>query len=195
MELRDINTLYDSPVNTLTEITPEAAEALREELKRGQHSTILITQSGEIIGGKHRVEVWKELGVEKVKCIVLSWLKDEELGYYPLLDGDVVTMKDAGGGLYIPEHFDSVEELKMAYSMSHNNEFVHYDKERLEQATHAYKLDWDTFRVPVVPIPTVKESMKKFLIQQEEELEENSEKGNRKAKMVTCPKCYNEFTL
>lgn len=168
MDIRPIDSLTDSPLNTFTEISEQSERDLEEELKKGQHSSILVfdsdTQKGEILGGKHRVATMKRMGYKTVKVISLSAGFEDGQGYYAIVDGETVKIANQ-----IPAFYPSIEHLKIAYMMSHNHSAIHYNGEKLVEAMGRYQLeDWNHWRVPLQETKKVKQELKKFLLQDDD---------------------------
>lgn len=116
MEIRAIETLKEWHLNKkLRYITDEDFERVKNNLRMGQHTNLLIRPDGTVIGGNNRLRAMRELGYKAVKVNVLDFGQDEE-GYYPVIDGEVYT--DSEGN--IPIHFKTIEQGELEMMYSHN---------------------------------------------------------------------------
>lgn len=195
MEIRQLSELYDSPLNVLNEITDDAYTQLLEELRKGQHTTLLIMPDGEVIGGKHRRKGMIELGMEKARVITLTHNHDPERGYSAVLDGepviDPITKE--------PRYYQSLDELKLDYIMSHNNEASSPDLAKLDEYRKMYTgLDWDSYMIAGTKPQRVSTALKEFMIPQtplNTPEEEDPPTPVKKSRSVSCPSCGHEFSI
>jgi len=59
-------------------ISKKGFDRLLDEMKLGQHSTLLVMPDGTVLGGNQRLRAMKELGIEEAKCI------EVDLNFYEL---------------------------------------------------------------------------------------------------------------
>jgi hypothetical protein len=123
-------------------VTPEGYERLRQQLKLGQHTTLLAFEDGSVLGGNARLKLMTEMGWNTVECKVLSAKQDGE-GFYALIN-NVVVMENGK----IPQHWKTLDELKLAYSLSHNDRAGFYNDEAVLELTKEFPaFDWTKYSV------------------------------------------------
>jgi hypothetical protein len=128
---------WDDNPKTLSE---DGFERLKKQIKLGQHSTLLVMSDGTVIGGNSRLRVMREYNIPTAKCIILDFMPTDD-GFVPTLDGEV--QKDPETGEVIK--FNSIEDGKLAYALSHNDEVGVYSKDDMANIIPNHDLDWSMF--------------------------------------------------
>jgi hypothetical protein len=71
------------------DITQEGLERLKKQIKRfGQYKPLLITETGEVIGGNMRLKAMKELGLTQIWVSIVKPKNESEKLEYSLSDND-----------------------------------------------------------------------------------------------------------
>ncbi len=123
-------------------ISKSGYNRLLKQIEMGQHSPLLITADGTVIGGNMRLRAYTELGVDSIWVAVLTFTKDDN-GLYAVLDGTPVLDKDGN-----PIRYFSTEEAgMMAYSLSHNDRAGFYDEDLVSSMVDEFDLDWNEFGI------------------------------------------------
>src|SRR3990167_10157074 len=97
------------------EISKKGYERLKEQLKLGQHSTLLIMPDGLVLGGNQRLRAMLEMGFESAKCLIVDFVKEEE-GWIGVMEGEPQRS----------QFFETKEKAMLAYSLSHNDNVGFY---------------------------------------------------------------------
>lgn len=108
---------------------------LRAQYELGEHSPLLITVHGEVLGGNTRLRLYKELGVENAKVVVVDF-KQEGDTVSAYVDGTKAT-----------KQFSSVEQAKLEYALSHNGQIGRYNREALAELALDYAIDTEIYEV------------------------------------------------
>lgn len=157
----------------------ESKQRLNKQLDLGQHSPLLIIEDGTVIGGNQRLPEMKARGYVNVHVVVLSWVKDEEKGYYPVLDG--ATVLDPATS-QVMRYFKTPEDMMLAYALSHNERTGRYDLELLK--AFDTEIELDDFSIELDEPTTFEDINVEF-----ESAPLTDQERLDKKKEVTCPEC------
>ena len=56
-------------------------ERLKKQLELGEHSTLLVTVEGEVLGGNTRLRAYKELGKKTAKVVIVEIVEADDKVY------------------------------------------------------------------------------------------------------------------
>ena len=164
MEVRDISTLQPWAQNPRS-IKGDNYQKLKKQLMLGQHSTLLITADGTVLGGNMRLKAMKEIHEEyptlydKVKCIVVDFVHSEaDDGFFAVVDGEEVKHKS----------YKTKEDGMMEYSLSHNDRAGYYDITLMANVMPNFNIEWNDFSVDFVPPVPIEDAIKKELDKEEQ---------------------------
>ena len=135
----DINNLVPNKWNTNV-VTPENEEKIRESIKRfGIFKPILVrrvvgSETLEILGGEHRWEVAKKLGMQKIPVIDLGEVDDKRAKEIGLVDNGRYGDDDAVRLSDLLKELGTVEDL---------SSFLPYNDGELENIFASSKVDFD----------------------------------------------------
>lgn len=184
MEIRDITSLSEWERNPRS-IDAQAFKRLKEQLKMGQHSTLLIMPDGTVLGGNMRLRAMKQLAQEEniyhqAKCIVIDFIQEAD-GWCAVIDGETNRSK----------YFKTRDDAMMAYSLSHNDRAGFYDSEQLVNILPEYSIDWDMFSMDLSAPKTLKEQVERMGEEIHNDIMEKT--GGKKDSVISCPSCGHQF--
>lgn len=110
-------------------------ERLKQQLELGEHSTLLVTTEGEVLGGNTRLRAYKELGKKTAKVVVVEIVeKGEEV--YILVDGK-----------QSERVFDSVGQAKLELALSHNDSIGTNNELKLAELLTIHNIPTEVYSV------------------------------------------------
>lgn len=172
VKVADLKFWTDNPRN----ITDYDFDRLKKSIALGEHTPLLVTPDGVVLGGNMRLRAYQELGVDTASASVLD--VDEVDGkFYAILNGD---RKDRA--------FDSKEQLYVTYALSHNDTFGEYVEPQLAELATRHNIDLELHSInlgrprPLKDMPSLSESPAA------EDVEPEDLETSKK-----CPKCGFEF--
>ena len=65
--VKDLFLFKDNP----RDVEAKDFERLKKQLELGEHSTLLVTTEGEVLGGNTRLRAYKELGKKTAKVVIV----------------------------------------------------------------------------------------------------------------------------
>lgn len=158
-------------------------ERLKEQLTLGEHSPLLITTEGEVLGGNTRLRAYQELGKKRAKVVVVEITKTSE-GVRITIDGKLSERR-----------FDSVEQAKIELALSHNDSIGTNNELKLAELMVVHNVPTDIYSVTtkIKPVGDIVNA----LSPSDETLEKESQESNdsHPKRLVTCPNCKHEWEL
>jgi hypothetical protein len=148
-----ISELHENP-NNRRNIDEVNYDRLVKQMRMGDHSTWLITEDGMIVDGNMRKKAAVDAGWESVDCKVLSFQKDEEKGYFALIDGVIVKDHEV-----IPYYYKTIEDGIMAYALSRNGTSGYYNDDIFNDMPQM-EIDWSMFPIDISPPKDIEEIIK-----------------------------------
>ncbi len=110
-------------------------ERLKEQLKLGEHSTLLVTTEGEVLGGNTRLRAYKELGKKTAKVVVVEIVESSK-GVHIVVDGKKSERV-----------FDSVNQAKIELALSHNDSICTNNELKLAELMTIHKVPTELYSV------------------------------------------------
>lgn len=110
-------------------------ERLKQQLELGEHSTLLVTTEGEVLGGNTRLRAYKELGKKTAKVVVVEIIERGE-DVYILIDG-----KES------ERVFDSVGQAKLELALSHNDSIGTNNELKLAELLTIHNIPTEVYSV------------------------------------------------
>jgi ParB-like chromosome segregation protein Spo0J len=92
MVLLDVSKIKDNPINReiFYDLDPKKYEALKEYIKKkGILKPLVLNNDYELLAGHQRIRIARELGIKKVKVIILNLDREEQVEY--LINDNVLT--------------------------------------------------------------------------------------------------------
>lgn len=114
---------------------------LKRQLELGEHSPLLVTPEGEVLGGNQRLRAYKEAQREEA-MIVLAELEKQDDGVHVRLNG-----------IEAPRVFESEQQAKLELALSHNDQIGKTDEKKLANLLHVTPIDMEVYRVASVVRP------------------------------------------
>lgn len=136
-KVADLRNWEDNP----KDVMQDDMARLQEQIKMGEHSTLLVTDDGEVLGGNTRLRAYKKLGKDTAKVVIVSFDTRED-GVHATIDG-----------VEAEKVFSSVEQAKLEYALSHNDMIGAYNEGKLAELLHVTPIEMNLFKVPSVVRP------------------------------------------
>ena len=129
--VKDLFLFKDNP----RDVEAKDFERLLEQIKLGEHSTMLVTLEGEVLGGNTRLRAYKQIGKEFAKVVVVEIVETKE-GVHIIVDG-----------LKSERTFETVGQAKVELALSHNDSIGTNNTEKLAELMTINKVDTSIYSV------------------------------------------------
>lgn len=129
--VKDLFLFKDNP----RDVEAKDFERLLEQIKLGEHSTMLVTLEGEVLGGNTRLRAYKKIGKEFAKVVVVEIVETKE-GVHIIVDG-----------VKSERVFDTVGQAKVELALSHNDSIGTNNTEKLAELMTINKVDTSIYSV------------------------------------------------
>lgn len=179
--VKDLYLYKDNP----RDVEAKDFERLIEQIKLGEHSTLLVTSEGEVLGGNTRLRAYKKIGKETAKVVVVNIVESSD-GVHIVVDGKKSERT-----------FDSVDQAKIELALSHNDSIGTNNEQKLAELMTIHKVPTELYSVatkitPVADIvnnlsPSEDEDASQELNAEELQHEDN--------KVIPCPRCEFEIPI
>jgi hypothetical protein len=124
------------------DVEKEDFERLLKQIMLGEHSTLLVTKDGIVLGGNTRLKAYKKLKKEWAKVIVVDIQTGKDGKVHAFIDGE-----EAG------KTFDTVEQAHLEYALSHNDAIGSTNEGKLAELLHVTALSTEIYKVPMNLVP------------------------------------------
>lgn len=114
---------------------------LQKQLELGEHSTLLITTDGEVLGGNTRYRAYKDAKKPEAKVVVVEFIKKGK---------EVHAIVD---GIKAERTFASINQAKLEYALSHNDLIGAYDDNKLAELLHTHPVSTEVYKVATAVRP------------------------------------------
>jgi len=143
--IANVADLFPYKDNPKDDISPENLDRLLEQIQLGEHSPLLITETGEVLGGNSRLKAYNVSGKKTAKVIVATFLGNDKDRWTILIDG--VESKRT---------FDTLDQAKFELALSHNDSVNPYNPEKLSRLMKVHELPLSVYSVSttIKPIET-----------------------------------------
>lgn len=170
-KLKDLRPYAKNPKD---EASDQDYDRLVSQLKLGEHSPLLITDEGEVLGGNSRIRAYEELGREYVTVVVASFVKADGL-YAVKINGQVSERR-----------FKSIEQAKAELAISHNDQINPYNVVKLKDLFLSNDLPMGLYSIPsnIVPVET---AIADHMAGAEDDSGEDNPQGGDNPR--ACPEC------
>lgn len=123
---------------------------LKRQFELGEHSPLLITTEGEVLGGNTRLALYKELGKELADVVVVDFQSNKGGKINAYVNGQKAS-----------RIFNSVGQAKLEYALSHNGQIGKTNREKLAEMAMIYELPTQVYEVPtyVQPLENVVQAL------------------------------------
>jgi len=116
-------------------------ERLKEQLRLGEHSTLLVTSEGEVLGGNTRLKAYVEIGKKQAKVVVVEIVETSK-GVSIVVDGK-----------QSERTFDTVDQAKIELALSHNDSIGTNNAVKLAELLELHHIDTDIYSVATEILP------------------------------------------
>ncbi len=172
--VEDLFLYKDNPRDVAT----EDFARLEEQLKLGEHSPLLITTAGEVLGGNTRLRKYKEIGKKTAKVTVVEIVESSK-GVHIVIDGKKSERV-----------FDTVDQAKIELALSHNDAIGTNNQEKLAELMVVHKVPTTVYSV-ATKITPVQDIVDKFSPTPDEDQTppEEEEAPQLEDHEISCPNC------
>lgn len=158
-------------------------ERLLEQIKLGEHSTMLVTTEGEVLGGNTRLRAYKKLGKETAKVVVVEIVEAGD-SVHIVIDGKKSERT-----------FESPNQAKIELALSHNDSIGTNNELKLAELMTVHNVPTELYSV-ATKITPVADILAK-LGPGKENFEDDNQEVNTDDLLAEdsheCPKCGFEF--
>lgn len=161
-------------------------ERLIEQIKLGEHSTLLVTTEGEVLGGNTRLRAYKKIGKELAKVVVVEIVEASE-GVHIVIDGKKSERT-----------FETVNQAKIELALSHNDSIGTNNETKLAELMTIHKVPTELYSVATKITPVA--DIVKNLSPEDEDEDASSELNaddylTKDEKVIPCPRCEFEIHI
>ena len=161
-------------------------ERLIEQIKLGEHSTLLVTTEGEVLGGNTRLRAYKKIGKERAKVVVVNIVESSK-GVHIVIDEKKSERT-----------FESVDQAKIELALSHNDSIGTNNETKLAELMTIHKVPTELYSVATKITPV--DDIVKSLSPSDEDEDASSELNaddylNEDKDVIHCPRCDFEIPI
>lgn len=161
-------------------------QRLKDQIDLGEHSPLLVTTEGEVLGGNTRLRAYKELGKKTAKVVVVEIIEKAEDEVYILIDG-----KES------PKVFDSIGQAKLELALSHNDSIGTNNELKLAELLTIYNIPTEIYSVSTKITP-VEDILARVSPSDDDENPVSGEVNtddliNEDKDVIVCPRCKFEI--
>ncbi len=177
--VKDLFLYKDNP----RDVEAKDFERLLEQIKLGEHSTMLVTTEGEVLGGNTRLRAYQKIGKEFAKVVVVEIVEA----------GDSVHI--VVDGKKSERTFDSIMQAKIELALSHNDSIGTNNELKLAELMTVHNVPMELYSVSTTITPVADILAK--LGPGKENFEDDNQEINTDDLLAEdsheCPKCGFEF--
>ena len=160
-------------------------ERLKRLLELGEHSTLLVTVEGEVLGGNTRLRAYKELGKKTAKVVIVEIVETSE-GVHIVLDGKKSERT-----------FDSVMQAKIELALSHNDSIGTNNELKLAELMTVHNVPTELYSV-ATKITPVADIINNLSPSEDEDASKELNADdylNADKDVISCPRCDFEIPI
>lgn len=175
-KVSDLFLFKDNP----RDIEAKDFERLKLQLELGEHSTLLVTTEGEVLGGNTRLRAYKELGKEEAKVVVVEIVESGE-NVHILVDGKKSERV-----------FDSVGQAKLELALSHNDSIGTNNELKLAELLTIHNIPTEVYAVStrITPVEDILANLSPSDNEESQSGELNADDLiNQDKDVIECPRC------
>ena len=178
-KVEDLYLFKDNP----RDIEAHDFNRLKEQIKLGEHSPLLITSEGEVLGGNTRLRAYKELGKKEAKVVVVEIVETSK-GVSILVDG-----------LKSEREFSTTAQAKLELALSHNDSIGTNNELKLAELLTLHKIPTTVYSVStkIQPVQDIIDRVSPTPINESASNSEIDTDNMMKGKTIICPKCHFEW--
>lgn len=175
-KVEDLYLFKDNP----RDIEAHDFNRLKEQIKLGEHSPLLITSEGEVLGGNTRLRAYKELGKKEAKVVVVEIVETSK-GVSILVDG-----------LKSEREFSTTAQAKLELALSHNDSIGTNNELKLAELLTLHKIPTTVYSVAtkIQPVQDILDRVSPTGEDESSSEELNTEDLiNPDSSVIECPRC------
>lgn len=160
-------------------------ERLKKQLELGEHSTLLVTVEGEVLGGNTRLRAYKELGKKTAKVVIVEIVETSD-GVHIVLDGKKSERT-----------FDSVMQAKIELALSHNDSIGTNNELKLAELMTVHNVPTELYSV-ATKITPVADIINNLSPSEDEDASKELNADdylNADKDVISCPRCDFEIPI
>jgi hypothetical protein len=160
-------------------------ERLKKQLELGEHSTLLVTVEGEVLGGNTRLRAYKELGKKTAKVVIVEIVETSD-GVHIVLDGKKSERT-----------FDSVMQAKIELALSHNDSIGTNNELKLAELMTVHNVPTELYSV-ATKITPVADILNNLSPSEDEDASKELNADdylNADKDVISCPRCDFEIPI
>ena len=160
-------------------------ERLKKQLELGEHSTLLVTVEGEVLGGNTRLRDYKELGKKTAKVVIVEIVETSD-GVHIVLDGKKSERT-----------FDSVMQAKIELALSHNDSIGTNNELKLAELMTVHNVPTELYSV-ATKITPVADIINNLSPSEDEDASKELNADdylNADKDVISCPRCDFEIPI
>lgn len=175
-KVEDLYLFKDNP----RDIEAHDFNRLKEQIKLGEHSPLLITSEGEVLGGNTRLRAYKELGKKEAKVVVVEIVETSK-GVSILVDG-----------LKSEREFSTSAQAKLELALSHNDSIGTNNELKLAELLTLHKIPTTVYSVAtkIQPVQDILDRVSPTGNDESSSEELNTDDLiNPDSSVIECPRC------
>jgi hypothetical protein len=161
-------------------------ERLLEQIKLGEHSTMLVTTEGEVLGGNTRLRAYQKLGKETAKVVVVEIVEAGD-SVHIVIDGKKSERT-----------FESVNQAKIELALSHNDSIGTNNELKLAELMTLNKVNTEVYSVAttITPVSDIVNRLSPSEEDEDASKELNADDYlNEDKDVIHCPRCEFEIPI
>lgn len=160
-------------------------ERLIEQIKLGEHSTLLVTTEGEVLGGNTRLRAYKKMGKERAKVVVVSIVEAGD-SVHIVIDGKKSERT-----------FDSVDQAKIELALSHNDSIGTNNEQKLAELMTIHKVPTELYSVAtkITPVADIVNNLSPSEDEDASKELNADDYLNEDKDVIHCPRCEFEIPI
>lgn len=179
--VKDLYLFKDNP----RDVEAKDFERLKKQLELGEHSTLLVTVEGEVLGGNTRLRAYKELGKDTAKVVIAEIVETSE-GVHIVIDGRKSIRT-----------FDTVMQAKIELALSHNDAIGTNNELKLAELMTVHNVPTELYSV-ATKITPVADIINNLSPSEDEDASKELNADdylNADKDVISCPRCDFEIPI
>lgn len=179
--VKDLFLYKDNP----RDVEAKDFERLIEQIKLGEHSTLLVTTEGEVLGGNTRLRAYKKMGKELAKVVVVSIVEAGD-SVHIVIDGKKSERT-----------FDSVDQAKIELALSHNDSIGTNNEQKLAELMTIHKVPTELYSVAtkITPVADIVNNLSPSEDEDASKELNADDYLNQDKDVIHCPRCEFEIPI
>jgi hypothetical protein len=179
--VKDLYLFKDNP----RDVEAKDFERLKKQIELGEHSPLLVTVEGEVLGGNTRLRAYKELGKDTAKVVIAEIVETSE-GVHIVIDGRKSIRT-----------FDTVMQAKIELALSHNDAIGTNNELKLAELMTVHNVPTELYSV-ATKITPVADIINNLSPSEDEDASKELNADdylNADKDVISCPRCDFEIPI